>query len=145
MGKKLLKVFYLEFENLFKEKADEKDWSDTEISKEGRVSWVYEKWFSDRKSELNHYFKHLTKLIIYVHRSDVQDKDFYIDLVTSQMSEPELKLFFYHINLKKNDSNHRYLRDAHDILGEYTFFEQIDRRSLIHNQHYQLNKEALGM
>ena len=144
-GRSCFEHFYSEFEELFEEKADEKSWSDLESAKEGRVRWVYTNWFADRKSDLNHYFSHLSKLISFVHRSDVEDKDFYIGLVTAQMSMPEQKLFFYHVNLKKDESNYRHLRDAHEVLGEYTFFEQVDKRALAHDLHYRLNKAALGM
>lgn len=144
-GRRCLQLFYSELSHLFERATEKKGWEEAESGKEPKIRWVYAKWFSSRKSELNHYFNHLAKIISFVHRSDIQEKEFYIDLLIAQMSMPELKLFFYHVNLLKDESGHRHLREVHEVLGEYTFFEQIDRRSLAHDQHYQLNREALGM
>ena len=144
-GRSCFKRLYSEFEESFEEKADEKGWGDLDSAEEGKVQWVYTNWFADRKSDLNHYFSHLSKLISFVHRSDVEDKGFYIDLITAQMSMPEQKLFFYHVNLKKDAANYRHLKDAYEVLGKHTFFEQVDKGTLAHELHYRLNEAALGM
>lgn len=144
-GRRCIEKLYSDFKGEFERRADEKGWGDSECAEEGKVRWVYEKWFSSRKSELNHYFSHLARLISFVHRSDVDDKEFYIGLITAQMSLPEQKLFFYHTTLKKNESEHRHLKEIYELLGEYTFFKQVGFKSLIHEQHYQLNKGALGV
>jgi hypothetical protein len=144
-GKGYIKILYNNFESDFETKSKKNDWGDTECSQKHIVRSTYTKWFSNRKSELNHYFNHLSKIICFVQRKGPKDKHFYIDLVASQMSVPELKLFFYHVNLMKDETNHRDLRTAHDVVGEYAFFSRLDHKSLAHEQHYYLNKRALGV
>jgi len=132
-GRSCFKIFYSDFKELFEDRADHFN-----------VASVYEEWFSSHKPQLNHYFNNLTKIISFVDESDVEDKQFYIDLIIAQMSVPELVLFFYHEAAMRNRKG--YVEGVYDLLCKYTFFEQIDpERSLIDEEHANLHPEALGV
>lgn len=141
-GRSCFEVFCIEFEKEIWMTLSEEDWRKDPDYGIQRVKSLYKKWFRKRKSQLNHYFNNLTKIISFVDESEVEDKQFYIDLVIAQMSVPELVLFFYHSAAMMEQK--RYAGAVYELLGEYTFFEQIDpERSLIHEQHSRLHEEAL--
>jgi len=142
-GRSCFERFYTELENQLEKTALEKNWTNSDEHAPAHMSLAYEEWFEDRKPKLNHYFNNLSKIISFVHRSDVEEKQFYIDLVIAQMSVPELVLFFYHEGAMRERK--QYVRGIYDLLDEYTFFEQIaPQRSLIHQQHSNIHEEALG-
>jgi hypothetical protein len=144
-GRMCLESFYSGFEEKFRELAEENDWNGIQCKEEGKVSFAYEQWFSEKKSQLDHYFNTLSQSIIFVHTSDVDNKQFYVNLIVSQMSSAELKLFYYHTVCKRNQSNFDYVGDVYELLAEYQFFGQLEKNSLAHENHYHLNKPALGI
>ena len=149
-GRTCFEQFYSEFEESFEEKADENNWTLSDVGASVNATSVYKEWYEDRKSQLNHYFNNLSKIISFVDESDAveergeKDRQFYIDLVIAQMSVPELVLFFYHEATLRERKD--YVSEVYNLLGKYTFFDQIDpERSLIHEDHSNLYPRALGL
>lgn len=59
------------------------------------VMTKYSAWYSDNEHLVGHYFRFLSKLFDLIDRSDVEDKQFYADIVKSSLSKAELTLLFY--------------------------------------------------
>ena len=145
-GRNCFKMFFESFKCSLEENGGE----DADSVGPDEVLKAYEEWYENEKSILNHYFNNLTKIISFVDESDAfpdestyETKQFYIDLIIAQMSVPELVLFFYHEAAMRGRKE--YVEGVYDLLGEYTFFDQIDpKRSLIHERHRQLHPRALG-
>ncbi len=59
------------------------------------VEKSYEKFYEAHQSDVGHYFRTLYNLVKFVHKSDVQDKRLYTNLVRAQLSSFETVLLFY--------------------------------------------------
>lgn len=60
------------------------------------VMTKYDEWYSDNEHLVGHYFRFLCKLFDLIDSGDVEDKQFYADIVKSSLSKAELTLLFYH-------------------------------------------------
>lgn len=56
---------------------------------------IYIKYFRGNESDFGHYFRNLYTIVKFLHKSDIQDKQKYADILRAQLSSHELLLLFY--------------------------------------------------
>lgn len=61
-----------------------------------RMRLTYEKFWSDKRADLEHYFQSLQQVLKHVVEREQEDTEMYIDIVLAQLSTYELLLLAYH-------------------------------------------------
>jgi hypothetical protein len=96
------------------------------------VQAVYDEWFKNNHGELGHYFRNLYHIIKFVHKSEIEDKQFYSDLIRAQVSSHEHLLLFYNGLGKYGKGQMKYL------LTEYAFFDNMALDLVPHKRHLMM-------
>jgi hypothetical protein len=105
------------------------------VDKEAHEKFVLEQYeliVKNKQSELGHYFRHLYHIIKYIDKSEVVDKEKYIDLVQAQMSDEELVITFY------NGLSKYGVKNFYPLLDKYSFLENIQNRGEVFKFHTQI-------
>jgi len=90
-GRDCFTFFYNNFKNTYTQQPKESPPS----SEAELIEFAYKKFYHSYQSDVGHYFRTLYNIIKFVHRSDVENKSFYTNLVRAQLSSHELLLLFY--------------------------------------------------
>lgn len=99
---------------------------------------AYDSFFDVYISQLGHYFRFLFNLLKFVEeRSDIKNKDFYINFIQAQMSSDELALTFY-------NGIGKYGKKFYDLIEKYNFLQNLDLSRIvnpnIHHKFYPNSK-----
>ncbi|MBM2816648.1 MAG: hypothetical protein HW421_3410 [Ignavibacteria bacterium] len=60
------------------------------------INRSYSAFFEEYQADLGHYFRNLLNIVHFIDSKEFEDKDFYIDLICSQLSNYELLLIYFH-------------------------------------------------
>jgi hypothetical protein len=115
----------------------------TNLSKEFILA-QYDFFYNRHQAQLGHIFRFLFNIFKFTiqEREKYGDHKRYIDLIQAQLSSDELSLLFYNAlsnNAKSSEGELKFF----NWLDEYNFFENIDKNSLIkedHNKYYPKTK-----
>ncbi len=98
-----------------------------------RVELAYQKFYSERRGELGHYFRSLYHLFTFIDRSDLSehDKSIYANIVRAQLSTYELCLLFYNGVWGEGKAGFKPLVEKYGIL------KHLDPRDLLDPTHIE--------
>jgi hypothetical protein len=74
---------------------------------------AYERFAAYRQATIGHYFRTLYNIVKFIERSQVEDKQTYINILRAQLSSSELNLLFY--NCLSNYGNQNFKRYVHQF------------------------------
>lgn len=94
-NKNWLKNKILDLETFFQSNEEIGDVSILEQDLKDYISIIYKSIFNEHNHNLGHFFRYLNNIIEFINRSDVEDKNFYFNLLQAQMSDPQIALIFY--------------------------------------------------
>ena len=86
---------------------------------------AYQVVSEDMSSQHGHLFRQIGSTLNFVHRSDMADKQFYMDILNAQLSQSELRVFFY-MSLLLDEC-----RDTTELFNLYGFFRLLDVNQLV--------------
>lgn len=95
----------------------------------GRTLLQYEKIFKENQSDFSHYFRNLYTITKFIHQSDNEDKQKYIDILRAQLSTHELLLLFY--NGLSDYGNKKFK----PLIEKYALLKNMPQQSLIEIEH----------
>ena len=121
-GRDCFVVMYNELFRDFSHAAGSQD----EISK---VNHIFLHFYQNHQADLGHYFSHLRGIVEFVHSNEISHKQFYIDLLTSQLSTHEQLLLFYYC-LDEDRS-----KSLKALVQRYRILEGVPEDKLLSIQH----------
>ena len=104
--------------------------TNSEITREKYISIAYSKFFKNNQQKLGHYFRSLYNLFHFIDINDIDNKEFYINLIVDQLSTYELLILYYHLQENKNE-------DFALLAKEYIIFNNLLPEELISEDKYQ--------
>lgn len=104
-----------------------------------RVERAYQKFYSEKRGELGHYFRSLYHLFTFIDRSDLseQDKSQYANIVRAQLSTYELCLLFYNGVWGEGKAGFKPLVEKYGILKHLDPRDLLDRAHMDNRDFYQ--------
>lgn len=93
---------------------------------------AYIRFARSRQVHVGHYFRTLYNIIKFVSNSEVENKQFYINLVRAQLSSSELNLLFYNCLSKYGNEKFK------PFVEQFGFLENMNLDNLIHQGHKDL-------
>ena len=97
---------------------------------------AYERFAAYRQATVGHYFRTLYNIVKFIDRSQVEEKQTYINILRAQLSSSELNLLFY--NCLSNYGNQKFKRYVH----QFGLLENMILSSLIRQGHKDLYNES---
>lgn len=95
------------------------------------VSKMFEEFYNEHQQNLGHYFRYIYNIVKYVldsvNRLDEEDKQRYLSILQSQLSNDEMGLIFYNVLSKHGQTTS----------GEYRFLKWLDKYGLLENMDSQ--------
>lgn len=85
----------------------------------------YQAFFDNHQAEFGHYFRNLYHIVKLVDRNDLEDKQFYINIIRAQLSSYELVILFY--NCLSDLGSERFK----PLIEEYSLLESLDHSLLL--------------
>lgn len=93
------------------------------------INLVFQEFYRKRQADLAHYFNHLRSIVEFVHSSERPDRNFYINLVRSELSTHEqLLLFYYGLSTSPSGS-------FKPLIEEYDILRSMPQNNLMATQH----------
>ncbi|MDP2886948.1 MAG: putative phage abortive infection protein [Ignavibacteria bacterium] len=102
-----------------------------EATEQAKVERAYRQFFAANQANVGHYFRHLYHVFKFIKISEIEDKQFYANLVVAQLSSYELALLFY--NGISPFGRERFK----PLLEEYAVFENLDKAHIINKSHLE--------
>ncbi|POZ53895.1 putative phage abortive infection protein [Methylovulum psychrotolerans] len=96
-----------------------------------KISSAYGYFHGSYKDETDHYFKMLCNILKFIKNSDIEDKQFYTDLVMALLSTQELLMLFYN-GLSLGSESFK------PLIEEFQLFKGITAQQLVDSSHYEL-------
>tara|TARA_R110002049_G_scaffold107234_5_gene254855 strand:- start:155 stop:1030 length:876 start_codon:yes stop_codon:yes gene_type:complete len=128
-GRDCFNVYY----TLFKSDYDKAKLQNSSSSEFEVVDHAFKKFYSNHRSNLDHYFKNLYNTIKFIQNSNLEDKSYYVSIVKAQLSNNEIMFLFYNIIVNMENIDFKLL------LKECDFFNSLDKVHLIDQgeKHYR--------
>lgn len=121
--------------------SDNKDITLIELDclKEEVIS-VYETFYKTNHASLGHYFRYIYHMVEFVlqERTAEKDRETYLGIIQSQLSDNELSLIFYNCLSKYARKKQTREPRFYNILDKYGFLENVDADSLLSRNHHIL-------
>lgn len=95
----------------------------------GRTVLEFERIFKENQSDFSHYFRNLYTVTKFIHQSDSEDKQRYIDILRAQLSTHELLLLFYN---GLSDYGNRKFKP---LIEKYALLKNMPQQSLFELEH----------
>lgn len=89
----------------------------------------YEKIFKENQSDFSHYFRNLYTITKFIHQSDNEDKQKYVDILRAQLSTHELLLLFYNGLSDYGSTKFK------PLIEKYALLKNMPQQSLIEVEH----------
>jgi hypothetical protein len=88
-----------------------------------RVREGYRRFFDKNEDELAHYLRTLYHIVLYVHKSSVDDKILYMRIIRAQLSNSEQILLLYNVTVGKGFWKFKALAEEYSLLHNVRFKE----------------------
>jgi hypothetical protein len=95
---------------------------------------VYNQFFKTNQSQLSHYFRQLYNILLFIDKSEVDDKIFYINLLRAKLSSNELLILFYNCISIYGKEKFKPLIESYNFL-KYLPFEELLNKD--HRNYYE--------
>lgn len=93
-------------------------------SLKGVIETSYTSFFIEFRYELGHYFRNITNLLLFIDRSNEEDKHFFLSILFSQISVNEMSLIFFHGLTSEN-------KDLKVFIEKYALMQDLYQDDLI--------------
>ena len=104
-----------------------------------KIENAYGRFFKENQAEVGHYFRNLYNLIKFVHKSEMEDKQRYVNIARAQLSSYELSLLFYNALYFYSQGREKFKA----LIEEYALLENMDFDHLFKKEHKgEYNKGA---
>ena len=87
----------------------------------------YERFYESRAHELGHYFRVLYNLVKLVHRSEIEEKRFYTNLIRANLSDDEVLILFLNGLSVRGHENFK------PLMEEYALLKNVDKTHLLYS------------
>lgn len=77
---------------------------------------AYTGFYTTVQNDIGHYFRNLYHLVKFVDQSDIDDKQFYAEIIRTQLSSYELALLFYHCLSEEGRDDFKPLIEEYSLL-----------------------------
>lgn len=78
---------------------------------------AYSEFYSYRRKDLSHYFRLIESILFYIDKSSVENKKFYTDLVSVQMTDGEIGNLFYFCISNKCSTSFKKMIEKYSVLS----------------------------
>lgn len=133
-GKNVFKLLYFELTNYIIEIS-----KNDSIERQEVINKAYRKLLDNYNTILSTYNKIFIRTVKFIEKSDIEDKQFYVDFLRAQLSTYEVLLNY---NASISAQNIRQL-DYPDILKKYRFYRYIPRELLIKKEDLSFYQQYL--
>lgn len=95
----------------------------------GAINQIFQEFYHKHQADLGHYFTNLSSIVKFVNSNEIPDKNFYVNLLASELSSHELLLLFYY---GLSDSGSQSFKP---LIEQYDMLQNIPKNNLLVAQH----------